>query len=292
MKPDIKKNPGAEQEILNADPQFIYNERYYEENCGPLPYDRSCPHWSIFFGKVADWIVESIKPHTVLDAGCAKGFLVEFLRDRGIEAFGLDISKYALSQVRDDIKQFCFFGSIVEALSSEYDLITCIEVLEHLNENDGYKAIKNICQKTHCILFSSSPVDFQENTHINVKPVIYWLKIFAEHGFYPDLSLDVGFIAPQAMILRKKIPDPDKDILPFYASSISAKFSVINLLQALDVERVKAREAVSQLQIIRSSVSCRIVDRLRRIKLIMAVYRFVRPTIKYCYNKLQKLAKK
>ena len=57
-----------------------------------------------FFGTIADQVVAEIKPRRVLDVGCAKGFLVEALRDRGVEAFGIDVSEYAIGEVRPDIR--------------------------------------------------------------------------------------------------------------------------------------------------------------------------------------------
>src|SRR3990172_4083903 len=115
-------------------PQNLYDERYYKgyhSACG-LPYDRIEP-WLNFFANIADKIVEQVSPRTVLDVGCAKGFLVEALRDRGVEAFGLDISEYAISQVRDDLKPYCWVASAGHPLPLRYDLIVCIEVLEHLS---------------------------------------------------------------------------------------------------------------------------------------------------------------
>ena len=85
-----------------------------------------------FFGGVADRIVQDLAPRSVLDAGCALGLLVESLRDRNVEAYGVDISEYAISQVRSDIAAFTWQGSITDPLPRRYDLIVSIEVLEHL----------------------------------------------------------------------------------------------------------------------------------------------------------------
>jgi len=68
----------------------------------------------------------------VLDAGCAIGFLVEALRERGVDARGFDISEYAISQVPEHLQPYCTLGSITDEIDGRYDLITCIEVLEHL----------------------------------------------------------------------------------------------------------------------------------------------------------------
>src|SRR5262249_23637856 len=139
--------------MANPSPD-LYNENYYRHYCGALPYERS-EGWLKFFGGVADRIVQDIAPRSVLDAGCALGFLVESLRDRGVEAFGVDISQYAIGNVRPDIREFCWSGSITDALPRRYDLIVTIEVLEHLSREAAEEAVANLCRYTDDILFSS-----------------------------------------------------------------------------------------------------------------------------------------
>jgi hypothetical protein len=78
-----------------------------------MPYERN-EHWLTFFGAIADSIVQEIQPDSVLDAGCAMGFLVEALRQRDVEAFGVDISEYAIEKIHPDIQPFCWVGSVVQ----------------------------------------------------------------------------------------------------------------------------------------------------------------------------------
>ena len=93
----------------------LYNFEYYHNCCGPIPYEDP-EHWVEFFGMIADRIVCDLHPKTVLDAGCAMGYLVAALRDRGVEAYGIDISEYAISRAREDIRPYCVVGSLTEAL--------------------------------------------------------------------------------------------------------------------------------------------------------------------------------
>jgi O-antigen biosynthesis protein len=179
----------------------LYNAFYYGGYCG-IPYERN-EHWLGFFGNVAERIVNDLRPRTVLDAGCAKGFLVEALRDRGVEAWGIDISEYAIEQVREDIRPFCRVGTLTEPLSQNYDLITCIEVLEHLSAHEAEEVIRNFCQHTDDILFSSSPLDYREATHINVRPPDYWAEIFARQGFFRDVDYDLSFLTHWGVRYRR-----------------------------------------------------------------------------------------
>ncbi len=185
-----------------------YNFEYYHNCCGPIPYeDRDV--WESLFGSIADHIVADLHPKTVLDAGCAMGYLVAALRDRGVDAYGIDISEYAISNVRDDIKPFCCIGSLTEALPealpTKYDLVVTIEVLEHLYVEDGKKAIHNLCQITDNILFSSSPDDYQEQTHVNVQQREYWVRLFAEEGFYDNLNYRPTYITYHAITFCRGI---------------------------------------------------------------------------------------
>lgn len=184
----------------------IYNEEYYHNGCGPIPYEEP-EHWVEFFGMIADRIVKDIHPQTVLDAGCAMGYLVAALRDRGVEAYGIDISEYAVSKVREDVRPFCRVGSLTEEfpadLPQRYDLIVTIEVLEHLYAEDGKKAIANLCKCADTVLFSSTPDDFEERTHVNVQQREYWARLFFEQGFTDDINYRPRYLTPYASLFRK-----------------------------------------------------------------------------------------
>jgi Methyltransferase domain len=179
-----------------------YDAEYYEHSCGQ-PY-RHDAVWLQFFGFVADHIAGDIHPNTVFDAGCAMGFLVECLRQRGVAAWGVDISEYAIQNVQPEVRPYCRLGSITDPLPQRHDLIVCIEIVEHLTASEGEKAIRNLCNYTDDILFSSTPFDFTEPTHVNVQPPEYWAELFARYGFFHDLDFDASFISNWAMRFRKK----------------------------------------------------------------------------------------
>lgn len=184
------------------DPSKLFDASYYAHNCG-RPYQRD-DEWLRFFGGIADRIDKDIQPKTVLDAGCAMGFLVEMLRLKGVEAFGVDISEYAIQNVKSEISDYCWHGSITENFSQKYDLIVSIEVLEHMNASDAEIAIENFCQHTDDILFSSTPFDYREATHFNVQPPEVWADLFACHGFFRDIDFDASFLTPWAVRFRKR----------------------------------------------------------------------------------------
>ncbi len=201
----------------------LYGREYYEHGCGPVPYERS-EHWINFFSIIADEIVRSLHPRRVLDAGCAKGFLVEALWDRGVYCEGVDVSEYAISEVRKDVREYCSVRSIATGSFDRFDVVTCIEVLEHLPAEMAKAAVANLCSAADTVLFSSTPSDFKEPTHLNVRPPIYWLQLFSECGFFPDARFDATFIAPHAMLFRKGSP-PQDDFLQLFSEYVRYKLA-------------------------------------------------------------------
>lgn len=179
----------------------LYDARYFATGCG-RSYRRD-EEWLSFFGSIADHIMRDIRPSTVLDVGCAMGFLVEALRQRGAEAFGVDISEYAIRKAHPDIQPYCWVGSMTDPFPQKYDLIVCIEVLEHLPHRKAEQAVENLCRHSDDVLFSSNPLDYKEATHFNVQPPEYWAKLFARQGFFRDVDFDASFITPWAARFRK-----------------------------------------------------------------------------------------
>ncbi|HOT89982.1 MAG TPA: class I SAM-dependent methyltransferase [Anaerolineae bacterium] len=182
-------------------PAEYYDAYYYAYDCG-RPYQRD-ETWLAFFGRIAELIDLDLHPRTVLDAGCAMGFLVEKLRERGVEAYGIDISEYAIQNVHESVRDFCQVGSVTVPFSRHYDLIVCLEVLEHLSPTQAREAIANFCQHTEQVLFSSTPLDYREATHINVHPPEYWAELFARQGFIRDVDYDASFITPWTGLFRR-----------------------------------------------------------------------------------------
>ena len=187
----------------------FYDEDYYgaSYDTNGIPYSRDEEHWVSFFKRIATSIVTTIQPRSLLDVGCATGMLVEALRNQGVDARGIDVSTWAIEQVPETLRQYCSLGSIAEEIEGRYDLITCIEVAEHLPTFSVDEAIGNLCRHTDAVLFSSTPDDFDEPTHLNVESSGYWSEIFARHGFLRDVDFDASFLAAHAILFRRSATD-------------------------------------------------------------------------------------
>jgi len=232
---------GAEARAANGhaeepEPDGVtFGSYYFQNDCG-RPYQRD-DGWLGFFADIADQIIERLHPTSVLDAGCAWGFLVEALRTRGVDAWGVDVSEYAIANVDASVAEYCWRGSLTEPLPRRYDLVTCIEVIEHMAPRDSEVAIANLCAASDRVLLSSTPGDYAEPTHLNVQPPENWSAAFARHGFVRDVEFDASFLTPWAVLYERS-----NKPLPEVVRAYDRAYSRVNQ------EQRELRKAVLELQ--------------------------------------------
>jgi GT2 family glycosyltransferase/SAM-dependent methyltransferase len=160
-------------------------------------------HSLTFFATVAEHIARDMAPQSTLDVGCGTGLLVEALLERGVDAYGIDVALEPIDQVRPELSDRCRMGSALEPFGRLFDLITCIEVMEHLPASAAEGVVQNICTHTDDVVFASTPLDYREETHVNVNPPEHWAELFARFGFHRDLVSDLTYLAPWAMRFRR-----------------------------------------------------------------------------------------
>jgi SAM-dependent methyltransferase len=190
-----------------------FGAHYFRHGCG-VPYERN-EHWLEFFGGIADGIVRDLHPTSVLDAGCASGFLVEQLRKRGVDAKGIDVSEYAISQADESVAEHLSVASLTEPIEGRYDLVVSIEVIEHIPPAEADAAIANLCAAADRLLISTTPEDFGEATHVNVQPPEAWSAALAREGFVRDLERDFSYITPWAALYTRS-EEPTSEIVRRY----------------------------------------------------------------------------
>lgn len=114
----------------------------------------------------------------VLDICCAKGFLVEILRNNGIQAYGVDWSNYALDNAPENIRQYLYYGLLPEYLKNypdnEFDLVVSSNSLCCFSDLEINTLVSefNRISKEQCHLVSEeAPKKFY-----NSKSIIQWIE--------------------------------------------------------------------------------------------------------------------
>lgn len=132
-----------------------------------------------------------IKPNeSVLDYGCAKGYLVKALRMLHRNAWGTDISDYALSKAEEDTKPYLFKPD--EMLNNKLSFKFCIskDVFEHIQEEKLKDILKTLNVE---VLFAIiplgengnyiAPANNMDKTHIICQPKNWWINFFNSCGW-------------------------------------------------------------------------------------------------------------
>ena len=131
----------------------------------------------------------------VLDFGCAKGYLVKALRILDINAYGCDISPYAINKVDSDVRDYCKLSEDANKLipfNFTFDWLITKDVMEHLDEEDIDKIIpqfKNNARKCfHVIPLGKDDKYVVRNyeldkTHCIRKPKEWWIEKFRRFGW-------------------------------------------------------------------------------------------------------------
>jgi SAM-dependent methyltransferase len=131
-----------------------YYDREYFDGSGKSNYT-SYSYDSSPFADHADAVIRFMNWHRlagpVLDIGCAKGYLVYLLRQRGVEAFGVDWSQYAIGTASPDVVPFLREASAYDLPYPDrhFALAVSFDVLEHLDGSHARRALVESARVSH-----------------------------------------------------------------------------------------------------------------------------------------------
>ncbi len=176
----------------------IYDKDYFENGpeTGKSLYTnyRWIPETTI---PIAHHIVSylGLKPQErLLDFGCSKGYNVKAMRLLGIDAYGVDISDYAISQVDNETRPFCrLVKNFDYPFGFEFNSIVSKDVLEHLTETEIRSFLENYggkCEQMLHIMPLGDNGSYRlseahlDPTHIQAQNEEWWTNLFNDEGFH------------------------------------------------------------------------------------------------------------
>lgn len=180
-----------------------------------------------------------------LDIGCAYGFLVAEACRLGLNGYGVDISKHAISQARKIFPHLkarftnCGIGDLLNIFAEEsFDVISMIEVMEHLkNPYQSIKIVHKLLKPKGLLLITTpNPKRLKTDkdvTHVNVHDITYWKYILANQGFkvkYPCLMYDPrkhGFILVKLITRNRLLRDCYSTIKALWLSRKSSSYYIL-----------------------------------------------------------------
>ena len=199
--PKIKRNiekrkEGKDPEIVRISKQ--YGEMYFD---GPREYGYGGYKYDGRWVPVAKDIIEyfGLKPgDRVLDIGCGKGFLVKDLLAEGIDAYGLDISEYALLNCEPEVIARIHLGSGDHLPFPDgcFDCVLSLNTIHNFNRDRAIVAMREIQRLSGGKAFvqvdsyrTPEQKEIFESWVLTAEFYDYpdgWEKLFAEAGYTGD----------------------------------------------------------------------------------------------------------
>ncbi len=144
-------------------------------------------------GVIARDLFTLFSPRTALDVGCALGYLPRELRSLSVEAYGVDVSRWAVE--RANLPYVRQVNVADERLRDKFDLVTAYDVLEHIPEERLEFVVANLWDATARFLVVVPAVyeegvthDFNDPSHIVFHSRPWWESLFRRCG----VTLDEG----------------------------------------------------------------------------------------------------
>lgn len=105
---------------------------------------------------------------SVLDIGCAKGYWVRGFREYGIDAFGYDISRYAIRKSDKHIKKYVSNSFPIK----RFDYVVARNTFEHIDEKDLGKMLRLLLKMTDTVFFTVPLIDPRTRDYVMQMPDI------------------------------------------------------------------------------------------------------------------------
>ena len=191
--------------------------------------------------------------NSVLDVGCATGYFLEYLKKSLAQSkifTGVDISNEAIIKCKSNYKEDIFMTSSMPALleleSSKYDLISALEVICYVSENELYKAILRLKELLNIggyllisIYMNQPPFYSPENfkTFISKNFVITDEEIRYHKPFY-KLESPLREIMHEIKLNNETISNPGEKIAEEFLQS---SFNLLSNISFLEYFNEKAK---------------------------------------------------
>lgn len=126
---------------------------------------------------------------THLDLGGGNSPLTKILQDNGVKASLFELNPYSVELQKNygtkNVYETDFINSLFE---SKVDIITSIEVFEHIEDEKLLPFIDRLSKACEYFIFSSTPhkdtPEFDEQWgHVNIKQTQEWIELFSSNGF-------------------------------------------------------------------------------------------------------------
>lgn len=159
--------------------------------------------WSSFAGlfrETADLLCNTfLSAESFLDVGCAKGFLIQTLREKGKIVQGFDHSVWAVNHALPTSRPYIVCAGVDDVqYTRKFDMLLALETFSHLTESQTRSFLMRVKSWIEIGLFATIPTfesdmeicEFKKHdkdmSHILLKSQQWWHELFLSTGWKQD----------------------------------------------------------------------------------------------------------
>lgn len=143
---------------------------------------------------IADSMLRSFHPTSVVDVGCGTGVLLDRLRTQGVNVSGLEYAEAALKlcQLRElDVVKFDVERDELPAHIQHADIVVSMEVGQQLQPSSNDRYIDLLCKIADIAIFSSATPGQGDRRPRNEQTHQYWIEKFSQRNYAFDEALSL-----------------------------------------------------------------------------------------------------
>jgi len=160
--------------------------------------------------------------HSLLDIGSGTGEFIKLEKDRFDRIVGIDVEDEAVRRLAKRFEKECKIQILRGSISDlgklfgkdEFDCVTCLDVLEHLDAKEARTALREIHEvlKPKGVFILTAPGIFEKMriafgmspTHRHSRSSYGWARICRQAGFQVSLIETVEFPIIRSELLRRR----------------------------------------------------------------------------------------
>jgi ADP-heptose:LPS heptosyltransferase len=202
---DLKQANGTRDDAVTIRPQprpkpdtlpilgEWYDADYFEHGVkSNWKHGYAWPSFQGIFKETAALLGETFPEATsYVDAGCAKGFLVQALRERGLDARGFDHSPWAVAHAQVSVQAYLELAPAdsVAYTDRSIDVLVAMSLFESLTEEQIRHFLPRARRWVRRALFATIPIQARfdrDLSHITMREPQWWCERFTEAGWRQD----------------------------------------------------------------------------------------------------------
>jgi len=158
----------------------IYNASFFAE------WGRGNQAYVASAGVIVEVLFEKFAPGRVIDLGCGCGVYSHFFCQKNVALVAVDGVRPPREHAFEIPVEIRDLSVPFENVWGAFDLALCLDVGEHIYEEDCDAFLSNVTNFSDRLLMSCAPPGQGGHHHVNEQPKRYWIERLRRHGFCYD----------------------------------------------------------------------------------------------------------